>query len=395
MIHQQGGVSAERSRTSVLELSRELNLRRPHLRKNNNESYFLNSESHSNFGVMLADLCRPGLEAATLITVYEFIIANKLFCHNFVTIPAAGKDQASPFSTFISFNSYLYQHAYRTARAAVYAYLTLLIFLVLVEDATTTKLLCDTIGPVRLCRQRPPYLPLPKGNRSYAAAIVDLLTDGINHNLRKRLDTSFYIQSLTVLHKLLSYLSKSRTKLSYHWSELWRSLLSFTRFLTSYPEDLKNLFRTSELVHALVDVLVLALTSGEAFLPDTAVYDDLFYKIVESGEALTKLRDTYGLSSSTRTSSSSSKAAAKSSPINTLISVSEHYNSLIESQRAKKEHLSPREVNKVIKQGYDTLNFEPTEGVEEEGRFREVEYKSELKRVVRVCVADAVALAAR
>lgn len=179
-------------------------------------------------------------------------MANKLFCNRFLTIPSSDKSHASSFSTFISFNSYLYQHAYRSGRATMYSYLTLLIFLVLVEDPNLAKLLCDGSGPVRLCRQRPPYLPTPKTDRSYAASIMDLLTDATNHNLRKRLDTSFYVLNLTVLTKLLSYLAKSRTKLAHHWSELWRSLLSFVRFLTTYPDDMKALPRTTELVQALV-----------------------------------------------------------------------------------------------------------------------------------------------
>lgn len=285
---------------------------------------------------------------------------------------------------FISFNSYLYQHAHRTTRSSVYSYLTLLIFLVLVEDPIIAKQLCETSAPVRLCRQKPPHLPLPKGDRPYAASIIDILTDGINHNLRKRLDTIFYVRSLTVLSKTLSYLAKSRTKLPYHWSELWRSLLSFVRFLTTYSEDLKKLARITELVNALVDVLTLALTGGEAFLPDSAAYDDLFYKLVESGESLIKLRDAYGISTETEKSS-----------INTLISVSQHYKEMIESQRAKKEHLSPREVSRIIKEGYETLSFEAKDEVEMEASFREVEYKSELKRIARVAVADAVALVAR
>ena len=333
----------------------------------------------------LNDTSRPGLESATLLTLHDFVLANKVFCHHFITLPSPSKGQPTPFSIFISFNSYLYQHAYRTARASMYAYLTLLIFLILVEDPTMAKLLCETSGPVRLCRQRPPHLPLPKTDRPYAAAILDLLTDGTNHNLRKRLDTNFYIHNLTVLSRLLSYLAKSRTKLIYHWSELWRSLLSFVRFLTTYAEDLQKLVGTTELVHALVDVLTLALTAGEAFLPDAAAYDDLFYKLVESGDALIKLRDTYSLS----------KSEDKDSNAKTLIGVSKHYQELIDSQRAKKEHLSPREVSKIIKQGYETLSFEAKEGLEQVGRYREVEHKSGLKRITRVAVADAAAMISR
>ena len=138
-------------------------------------------------------------------------------------------------------------------------------------------------------------------------------------------------------------------------------------------------------MHALIDVLTLALTTGEAFLPDAAAYDDLFYKLVESGDALIKLRDTYSLS----------KSEDKDSHVNTLIGVSKHYQELIDSQRAKKEHLSPREVSKIIKQGYETLSFEAKEGLEQVGRYREVEHKSGLKRITRVAVADAAAMISR
>lgn len=70
--------------------------------------------------------------------------------------------------------------------------------------------------------------------------------------------------------------------------------------------------------------------------------------------------------------------------------MSQHYQELIDSQRAKKEHLSPREVSKIIKQGYETLNLESNDGPENgAGGYREAEYRSMLKRIARVAVADA------
>ena len=70
--------------------------------------------------------------------------------------------------------------------------------------------------------------------------MIDIFVDGVNHNLRKRLDTVFYQQTIVVLSRILSHLAKTRTKLQYHWSELWRSLLSFVRFLTTYADELKR-----------------------------------------------------------------------------------------------------------------------------------------------------------
>lgn len=200
----------------------------------------------------------------------------------------------------------------------------------------------------------------------------------MNHNLRKRLDAHFYNQSIAVLSRILSHLAKSRTKLIYHWAEVWRSLLSFVRFLTTYADDLKTLSGTSQLVTSLTDLLTVALTNGEAFLPDASAYDDLFYKLVESGEALIKFRDVYSLS----------KPDANT-PINTLIGVSKHYQELIETQKSKSTHLTPREVNKIIKQGYDTLSIETKEGLDHVEKFREADYKVELKKIARVAVTDA------
>lgn len=215
-------------------------------------------------------------------------------------------------------------------------------------------------------------------------AILDILIDGINHNLRKRLDTVFYNQSIVVMSRILNHLAKTRTKISYHWSELWRCLLAFVRFLTTYADELKTLPGTLGLVRDLVDLLTMALNNGESFLPDSASYDDLFYKLVESGEALTNLRSAYDLGKpDDRTS------------VNTLIGVSSHYRDMIEEHhKGKSANLSPREVNKIIKMGYETLSIETREGLEIGKTFREADWKGIVKRVTRVAVADAATLVA-
>lgn len=216
------------------------------------------------------------------------------------------------------------------------------------------------------------------------ASLIDIFVDGINHNLRKRLDTVFYKQIIVVLSRILSHLAKTRNKLPYHWHELWRSLLSFVRFLTTYAEELNTLPGTSEVVQNLVDLLTLALNTGESFLPDAASYDDLFYKLVESGEALTNLRSAYSLGKPDEHTS-----------INTLIGVSSHYREMIdEHHKGKSTNLSPAEVAKIIKVGYETLSIETREGLEIGKPFREADWKSVVKKVTRVAVADSARLVA-
>lgn len=129
----------------------------------------------------------------------------------------------------------------------------------------------------------------------------------------------------------------------------------------------------------LIKLTTLALTQGEAFLPDSASYDDLVYKIVENGDSLTKFRDAYSLTGS-------GEAAAS---MGTLIGVSKHYSDLIEAQRGSVKNLSPREVGKIIRQGYETLSIDVREGLDHWEKFREADHKVMLKKLARLAVADA------
>jgi hypothetical protein len=138
---------------------------------------------------------RPGPEAIVLLSTYDFAVANKLFCFNFVTISATTKSESTPFSSFLSLTSYLFQHAHRSSRGAQYTCLCLFIIQTIVEDQILAKRICseESKTTVRLCRQRQPYLPLVKGDRVLVTVILDLMIDGINHNLRKKLDMEFYM----------------------------------------------------------------------------------------------------------------------------------------------------------------------------------------------------------
>lgn len=321
----------------------------------------------------------PAPEIGVLLSTYDFANANKVFCFNLVSIEPETKGDASPMSAFLSLTSYLFQHAHRSQRAALYTHLSLFILQTLVEDQALVKRLCseDNKLTVRLCRQRQPYLPLVRGSRTAVSVMIDIIIDGINHNLRRRLDVDFYTLSLGILLRILSYLSRAKARITYHWSELWRSLLSFVRFLTTYVTDILAIHRSSTMVSLLVNLLAFALSSGENFLPDPAAYDDLFYKLVETGDILTKFRNAFDL--------------GKSSSMQTLVNVSGHYHALLESKEgnAGKKILSPKEVSSVIKQGYETLSIEAGEGLDRWERFREADWKVALKKVARAAVEDA------
>ncbi len=321
----------------------------------------------------------PGSEAAVLLATYDFAHANKLFCFNFVTLPGE-KGSDAPLSSFLSFTSYLLQHAYSSARTSVYSRLNLLILRLLIEDQVLCKRICsdESKMTVRLSRQRQPYLPLVRGDRVFAVSILDTIIDGINHNLRRRLDVDLYILFIGVILRLISHLSRSRTRLFYHWSELFRSLLSLVRFLTTYTADLKNISHIETLLDSLVNLVALSLSAGESFLPSPAAYDDLFYKVVETGEILVKFRDSYDLTK------------RPTSSIGTLINVSTYYKELLADGASKKrvKHLTTAQVAAVIKQGYETLSIQAKDGLDSWDKYREADERVFLKKVARTVVAD-------
>ena len=294
---------------------------------------------------------------------------------------AAEKGQEQPIASYLSLTSYLVQHAHLSSRATYYAHLNLMVFRLLIEDPTICKRICseESKVSVRLCRQRQPYLPLVRGDRVLATSVLDTMVDGINHNLRRRLDVSLYTLCLGIMLRIISYLSRSRTRLTYHWSEFFRSLLSIIRFLATYTSDLKDLPHIDTLLDHVVNLLALSLSAGEAFLPTPAAYDDLFYKVVESGDVLIKFKENYRL------------ANRNSNSIDTLISVSTHYKQLLSEgggSAKKKSNLTSQQVTDVIKQGYETLSIQAKEGLDTWDKYREADERTLLKKMARAVVGD-------
>lgn len=306
--------------------------------------------------------------------------------------------------------SYILHHAYRSSRATLYGILTLSTLRIIVEDATLCKRLCDPAQPieVRHCRQRPPTLPPALVSRAPAAQILDVAMDTLNHNLRRRLDLDLYTASLHLIHRLLICLVQNHIHLPYHWSLLWQSLLSLIRFLQTYSADIaSHPSNVHALTTPLLKSLTLAVVHGNAFLPDPAAYDDLFYKLVESAPVLEKFKSTFKLGPSPSTTASISTTSAPpatpatpsitpasaSTPIDVLIATASHFHGILEAEKSKgrlRMALSSKEVNRVIREGYESLEVADVGpmGVENFDVWREGEERGMVKRAGRLAVED-------
>lgn len=279
-------------------------------------------------------------------------------------------------------------------RATRYGLLNLLILRIIVEDLVLCKILCDpeVLLAVRLCRQRQPFLPATPKPRPTIMSILDILVDTINHNLRRHLDTPLYISTVGLIHRILSYLTFTRTRLTYHWSLLWQTLLSFLRFMTTYAPSLTVQDPDlTLLIKPFLTTLALAVTSGESFLPDPAAYDDLFYKLVEAGDYLNRFKKAFQPHLPSPEALNANPTGPITAPIDILIQVAAHYHDLVEAEKGKgrmSSNLSPKEVSKVIRQGYETLSLPAMDGLDRWDKFREGDERGMLKRVARVAVED-------
>ena len=343
---------------------------------------------------------RPGPEASILLSAYEFTSANGLFTTTLLSITPSTKGQQTPLSSFLSYTSYLLHHAHRSTRCTLYGTLALTVLRLIFEDVSHAKLLSNPPIPlsVRIARQVPPFLPPGPDVRSAISTILDICIDSITHNLRLRLDCSLYISTLNLLHRILAHMNSMRTRLIYHWSLLWQTLLSLLRFLTTYASSLISM-NPPETLHQLLtpflSSLALAVAEGETLLPDWDSYDDLFYKLVEAGELLPRFKAAFFPPSTTN----SATATAGSKPLglealDTLIHVSKHYHALLEAEKQTGKvgkNLEMREVGRVIRKGFESLEMPPGMA---EGRFaawerwREGEERGFLKRCARAAVED-------
>ena len=145
------------------------------------------------------------------------------------------------------------------------------------------------------------------------------------------------------------------------------------------------------LIKPFLAAIALAVTSGESFLPEPAAYDDLFYKLVEAGDYLSRFKQAFQAQLPHPEALNATTNGPTTASIDILIQVAAHYHDLVEAEKGKgrmSNNLSPREVSKVIRQGYETLSLPAMDGLDRWDRFREGDERGMLKRVTRVAVED-------
>lgn len=296
------------------------------------------------------DKTPPHQTISIVLGFYEFINVNKLFSRVFIQSKAnkdeklASSSDTPPFVLFINLCSWLVQNQHKTNRARVYSRLMLIILRLLIEESCQALVDEDNkTNALAICQHRNPPLPKygAKDHHTLVEGVLDVLQCCVRYNMKaKSMDYEMYTLALTNIYQVIAHLRANKIRQSYHWQELWKSLLSLTKFINTHPSSDTNCKETCRLISL---IFACCLIHGDdTILPDDKQYHDLIYKLIVSAEDIQKLTSQFAESPSTHV----------------IMAAVNHYKSLLENSGKATSLISSNQVSQTIKNGYQTISLQ-------------------------------------
>ncbi|KAL7313159.1 hypothetical protein PS15m_006940 [Mucor circinelloides] len=339
----------------------------------------------------------PSAQTALLLPLFDLINGNPYFIHTIVNVCSKTDSESAETKTtlltcLISFASYLFENN-RTERTSIYARLLLTILLRLTEENSVMNYMArdGSAAVVRLCRQRSPPLPLNKSSRSLFCAILDDMLLFIRHNIRKRLDLTSYKLAFSVMHRILSFVSKHKIRLDYHWVELWPSLTSTLHFIAQRLEELQLKEEFPLFLASFVSVFNMCVTHGETFLSDTKSYDSLYYEIIRATADFIKLSEYVNQSANLKARAGERTPSITRNEFYNIKLICNHFKPALDEWQASKnvKFPSPEQVMSIISENYATLELKPMDKLDLYVAFNEIPTEMGFfRQVLRVVVID-------
>ncbi|KAG1119927.1 hypothetical protein G6F42_012866 [Rhizopus arrhizus] len=339
----------------------------------------------------------PSAQTALLLPLFDLINGNPYFIHTIVNVCSKTDSESAETKTtlltcLISFASYLFENN-RTERTSIYARLLLTILLRLTEENSVMNYMArdGSAAAVRLCRQRSPSLPLNKSSRSLFCAILDDVLLFIRHNIRKRLDLTSYKLAFSVMHRILSFVSKHKIRLDYHWVELWPSLTSTLHFIAQRLEELQLKEEFPLFLASFVSVFNMCVTHGETFLSDTKSYDSLYYEIIRATADFIKLSEYVNQSANLKARAGERTPSITRNEFYNIKLICNHFKPALDEWQASKnvKFPTPEQVMSIISENYATLELKPMDKLDLYVAFNEIPTEMGFfRQVLRVVVID-------
>ncbi|CEP15245.1 hypothetical protein [Parasitella parasitica] len=346
-------------------------------------------------------LALPSAQTALLLPLFDFINGNPFFIHTLVNtcskIDAESSNtsiqtKTTMLTSLISFASYVFEHN-RNDRTNTYSRLLLTIILKLTEDNSIMNYIArdGSAAAVRLCRQRSPALPLNKSNQSLFCVILDDMLLFIRHNIRKKLDLISYKLAFSIMHRILSFVSKHKIRLNYHWVELWPSLTSTLHFTAQRLEYLQLKEELGVYLASFVSVFNMCVTHGETFLSDTKSYDCLYYEIIRAAADFTILSEYVNQSMNLKARAGERTPSITHNEFYNIKLICNHFKPALDEWQATKnvKFPTPEQVMAIIRENYATLELKSMDTLDSYIAFNEVPVEMGFfRQLLRVVAID-------
>eukprot|EP00731_Ephydatia_muelleri_P021105 Em0013g832a len=207
-------------------------------------------------------------------------------------------------------------------------------------------------------------------SRPLASAILDLMVEFLISHLTKNFPCELYSRCVGIIHRLLCYQKRCKTRLDYPWKGVWNALMNILKFFASNEQVLPPTVATLMLSIEIVRIFNLFITYGDTFLPNPAIYDDLYYELIRMRKVFD---DIYIMGVKHSNGPLKEVCERLLSHIVNVRAISTHFVPKIDHWCTANEiaSITPDQVLDVVRSNYDSLTLKLIDGLDHYDRYTE------------------------
>eukprot|EP00731_Ephydatia_muelleri_P021103 Em0013g830a len=289
--------------------------------------------------------------------------------------PMGIKQPSNLMGTFLTLSSVLLQNI-KDERSLSHAKLCVITLTCVVEDQHACVFLHDSnisfevaLHKATMLHRRVKKDKLPH-SRPLASAILDLMVEFLISHLTKNFPCELYSRCVGIIHRLLCYQKRCKTRLDYPWKGVWNALMNILKFFASNEQVLPPTVATLMLSIEIVRIFNLFITYGDTFLPNPAIYDDLYYELIRMRKVFD---DIYIMGVKHSNGPLKEVCERLLSHIVNVRAISTHFVPKIDHWCTANEiaSITPDQVLDVVRSNYDSLTLKLIDGLDHYDRYTE------------------------
>ncbi|KAL1285028.1 UPF0668 protein C10orf76 -like protein [Trichinella pseudospiralis] len=332
------------------------------------------------------------IDHSVLLALYEAVHLNRNFITALTTVPAQCEEvemhstdvafslddkamecSSNLFATFLSYCSCVIS----TLKEEKHKNATRLCFIILTcitEDQYANMLMQDLSLSFKLPLFSRPMLHRKAEwtnhmqARPLACSVLSLCVEFIVSHLMKAFPFDLYSQVLGIIHRILCFNKRCKVRLEFQWSTLWNVLFTLLRYVVNNCQMLIAEGDVFELCSQVLVILNVFITFGDTFLPQTEIYDELYYELLRNNstlQAMCILPQEYAEKDSPY-SESAKKLLNGCVNVKAILS---HF--LPKLDAAGCSVLSKEQILAIVRQSYVTLSLKLQENLDNFSRYQE------------------------